>query len=92
MNNHLRQQAIDQIKDPNATESEKLNTLLSLVLDNSDAVAKANDGNPLLQVPVAWRKRTLWLFGGWMGWVSVNLLAGVQLSVGDIWKFMSNLL
>ena len=93
-NGHLRARAIAIIAGDEATQHEKLDLLLQIVLDLDDRQKKIRhdvNSNPLVWIPVTWRKRVAMSAGAWIGWVSLNV-AGVPLGIDAIWEFISKYL
>ena len=91
MNGHLKEQAVQLINDPKATQHQKLNAMLAMLLDNSDAIQESNNANPFNLIPITWRKRAMMFVGAWMGWITLNV-AGYELTPGSIWDFISDLI
>ena len=91
MNGHLKEQAVQLIEDPKATQHQKLTVLLAMMLDIGDKVETSISANPLVLLPPKWRKRFLVFLGGWAGWITLNT-AGVPVSLSDIWERLSELL
>lgn len=92
-NGHLRTRVIEIIEGDKATQKERLDLLLQIVLDVDDkleAVESTVNSNPIAWIPERWRKRATLGFGVWMSWVSLNV-AGVPLGIDAIWKFITKL-
>jgi len=79
-NGHLKEDAISLIGDPKATQHDKLNVLLAMLLDNSDALDELKQATPLVAVPSKWRTRILAGSALWVVWVSTNMI-GYDLSI-----------
>lgn len=92
-NGHLKKRAIELIETPGATQAEKLNLLLQLVLDQGDVIdrlAKDAAANPLTWIPAAWRQRVVIALGGWFAWVTLNL-NGVSISIPAVFGWFKDL-
>ncbi len=82
-NGHLRDDAIKLISDPKATQHDKLNVLLAMLLDNSDDLEELKQATPLVAVPARWRTRILAGSVLWIVWVSTNMV-GYDISIPTI--------
>lgn len=92
-NGHLKKRAIELIETPGATQAEKLDLLLQLVLDQGDAIdglAKNAAANPLTWVPEAWRQRAILGAGVWFVWATANL-AGASITIPAIVDLVKDL-
>lgn len=97
-NGHLRNRAIEMIEKGGATQHEKLDLLLQIVLDDGERFNNEFDklydevkANPLSWIPKQWRARAAGFFVVWVLWVSAHLF-GIDISIPDIITFLKGLL